>query len=285
MLVFKHKITVIIAFFVFPILCMSCFRNWIMTEKELKGHYQNNKHKPTYITIEKDSFKLHLASFGSSFSQPVIFIHGAPGSWDGYLNLLDDTLLQNDFHLISVDRPGYGKSIKDSKKKIYTLEEQAKSIILSLSINHSPKRAILVGRSYGVPVAVKLAAMYPDKIAKCILISPAIDPSSEKFWWFSNFGKIFLVRWFLPARMNTATDEKFSHVAELRKLLPDWQKINANISVMMGGKDWIIDSSNFQFAKKMLIGKKAKFIHIPDSGHLISKTRPDLVIKEIYSEN
>ncbi len=165
------------------------------------------------------------------------------------------------------------------------MEEQAKSIILSLSINHSPKRAILVGRSYGVPVAVKLAAMYPDKIAKCILISPAIDPSSEKFWWFSNFGKIFLVRWFLPARMNTATDEKFSHVAELRKLLPDWQKINANISVMMGGKDWIIDSSNFQFAKKMLIGKKAKFIHIPDSGHLISKTRPDLVIKEIYSEN
>jgi len=268
-----------------PFLCMSCFRNWILTEKEIKEHYQNIQQKPIYFTIENDSSKLHLASFGSPFAQPIIFIHGAPGSWDGYLNLLDDTLLQKDFHLISVDRPGYGKSQKNLKKKIYTLEEQAKSIILSLKINHSNKPAIIVGRSYGVPVAVKMAAMYPDKIAKCILLSPAIDPSTEKFWWFSGFGKIFLVRWFLPKRMNTATDEKYSHVTELKKLLPDWQKINSKVSVLMGGKDWVIDSSNFQFAKKMLKGKNARFIYIPDSGHLISKSRPDLVKQEIYSEN
>jgi hypothetical protein len=43
-----------------------------------------------------------------------------------------------------------------------------------------------------------------------------------------------------------------------------------------------VDTTNFSFAKKMLIGKKAKFIFIPDSGHLISSSRPDLVKKEIF---
>jgi pimeloyl-ACP methyl ester carboxylesterase len=51
---------------------------------------------------------------------------------------------------------------------------------------------------------------------------------------------------------------------------------------MVGGKDWIVDTTNFSFAKKMLIGKNAKFIFIPESGHLISSSRPDLVKKEIF---
>ncbi|MDZ7936633.1 MAG: alpha/beta fold hydrolase, partial [Emticicia sp.] len=107
----------------------------------------------------------------------------------GYLNLLDDSLLQHNFHLISVDRPGYGKSQKCPKKKTYSLEEQAKSIILALKSNHSSKKAIMIGRSYGAPVAAKLAAMFPDKIEKIVLLSPAIDPDTERFWWFSKFGK------------------------------------------------------------------------------------------------
>ena len=122
----------------------------------------------------------------------------------------------------------------------------------------------------------------PDKIEKIILLSPAIDPETEKFWWFSKLGKVFLVRWFLPERMNTATDEKYAHVKELKILKNDWKNIQSDVTVMAGGKDWIVDTTNFSFAKKMLIGKNAKFIFIPESGHLISSSRPDLVKKEIF---
>lgn len=259
-----------------------------MTDKEIRQHYTNRLSKPLFHIIENDSIKLHYVTFGADTAQPILFIHGAPGAWDGYLNLLDDSLLQHKFHLISVDRPGYGKSQKlgvsnhKKKKKTYSLQQQANAIILALKSNHSTKKAIIIGRSYGAPVAAKIAALFPDKIEKIILISPAIDPDTEKFWWFSKFGKVFLVRWFLPERMNTATDEKFAHVKELKILKNDWRKINSKVTVMTGGQDWIVDTTNFSFAKKMLIGKNANFIFIPESGHLITSSRPDLVKKEIF---
>jgi pimeloyl-ACP methyl ester carboxylesterase len=278
----KSRIKFVFIFLCLSVIFVSCFSRWILTEKELKIHYSEKVSKPLFHVIENDSTKLHFVTFGVDTAQPVLFVHGAPGSWDGYLNLLDDSLLQNNFHLISVDRPGYGKSQKRPKKKLYSLEEQAKSIILALKSNHSYKKAIVIGRSYGAPVAAKLAAMYPDKIEKIILLSPAIDPDTEKFWWFSKLGKVFLVRWFLPERMNTATDEKYAHVKELKILKNDWKNIQSDVTVMAGGKDWIVDTTNFSFAKKMLIGKNAKFIFIPESGHLISSSRPDLVKKEIF---
>jgi pimeloyl-ACP methyl ester carboxylesterase len=279
----KSRLKFVFIFFSLSIIFASCFNRWILTEKELKNHYVDRVSKPLFHLIENDSTKLYFATFGLDTAQPVLFVHGAPGSWDSYLNLLDDTLLQHNFHLISVDRPGYGKSQKRPKKKVYSLEEQAKSIIIALKSNHSNKKAIIIGRSYGAPVAAKLAAMYPDKIEKIVLLSPAIDPDTEKFWWFSNLGKLFLVRWFLPERMNTATDEKYAHIKELKILKNDWKKIRSDVTVMAGGKDWIVDTTNFSFAKKMLIGKNAKFIFIPESGHLISSSRPDLVKKEILN--
>lgn len=279
------KIRGLVVILLLSILITSCFSRWIMTEKEIKEHYANRKSKPIFHTIQNDSSKIHFVSLGDESKQPIIFIHGAPGSWDGYLNLLDDSTLQQNYHLISVDRPGYGKSQSKPKKKTYSLEEQARAIELVLKSNHSGKKAIVVGRSYGVPVAVKLAALYPAEIQKIILLSPAIDPDKEKFWWFSGFGKIFLIRWFLPERMNTATDEKFAHIAELRKLEADYAKIQAEITVMQGGRDEIIDQSNFDYAKKMLVNKNAEFIFIPESGHLISRSRPDLVMKSIYESD
>lgn len=284
----KSRLKFTLIFITFSVVLVSCFNKWIMTDKELRLHYENRLAKPLYHVIENDSIKLHYVTFGADTAQPVIFIHGAPGSWDGYLNMLDDSLLQHNFHLISVDRPGYGKSQKfgtlsHPKKRTYSLEQQAKSIILALKSNHSHKKAIIIGRSYGAPVAAKIAALFPEKIEKIILLSPAIDPDTEKFWWFSKFGKVFLVRWFLPERMNTATDEKYAHTKELRILKNDWQKIKSEVTVMVGGQDWIVDTTNFSFAKRMLVGKNAKFIFIPESGHLISKTRPDLVKNELFN--
>jgi pimeloyl-ACP methyl ester carboxylesterase len=192
-----------------------------MSDKEIKFHYQNRISRPLYHVVENDSVKLRYVTFGIDTAQAVLFVHGAPGSWDGYMNLLDDSLLQHRFHLISVDRPGYGESQKPNKKRTYSLEEQAKSIILALKSNHSNKKAIIIGRSYGAPVAAKIAALFPNKIEKIILLSPAIDPDTEKFWWFSKFGKVFFVRWFLPERINTATDEKYAHIKELKILKND----------------------------------------------------------------
>lgn len=257
-----------------------------MTEKEIQTHYeQAGKIKPNFIHLKKDSLKLFVASKGDSSLKPLLLIHGAPSRWTAYLQYVDNDSLYKKHHLLAIDRPGYGFSInKKRPHKIYSLGHQAHAIALALDLNHSSEKAIIVSQSYGTPVAIKLASLYPEKIEKIILLSPAIDPENEKFFWFSPFGKIFFIKWFLPKRLNTATKEKYAHAKELKKLVPDYDKVNCEIIVAKGGMDWVITPSNLDFAKKMFATKNAKYYYFPTWGHRIAADHPDWVLKTIYNQ-
>jgi pimeloyl-ACP methyl ester carboxylesterase len=272
----------ILIFVLISMISSGCFRNWINTESEIEAHYALKSFKPKYDVIENDSSKLFIASFGKNTNPPILFIHGAPGSWDGYFRQLDDSVLREKFHLISVDRPGYERSKTKLKNEALEIEFQAKMIVKALSINHSGQKAIVLGRSYGAPIAAKMALLFPDKIKKVIMVSPAIDPKEEKFWWFSKFGKLGIVRFFLPSRMNQATDEKFKHKAELEKMESDWEKLELPITTFFAGNDNIISAKNFDFAKEKLSKNPAnKFILIQNSGHLITVYAADTIRAEL----
>src|SRR5690349_5748273 len=87
-----------------------CFRRWVMTDKQVAKYYASKPIKPVYFSVENDSVKMFCAITGSDTLPPLILIHGAPGAWYGSRMMLDDTILQNRFHIIAVDRLGYGKS-------------------------------------------------------------------------------------------------------------------------------------------------------------------------------
>jgi pimeloyl-ACP methyl ester carboxylesterase len=259
-----------------------CFSRFRMTDREIRQHYAQREAagfrvRPTFHTIENDTAKVFVATTGADTLPPLLLIHGAPGAWYGYIRMVDDTALQRRFQILSVERPGYGHSRKGGQRSIREIDQQAGRIALALSLNHSGKPAIVLGRSYGAPIALRLATLQPERVGHLMLISSAIDPDKEKFWWFSKFGRSPLVQWALPKPLNTATDEKYAHVAELRKLLPQWSRIQAPVTVLQGGTDWIVDTTNFSFAKRVLAGKQAEFMFLPQSGHLITSSNPDLI--------
>ena len=258
-----------------------CFSRFSMTSREIRDHYATRTVKPSFYTIEDDSSRLYVASTGADTLPPLLLIHGAPGAWYGYIRMLDDTLLQQRFHILSVDRPGYGKSrIRGPwriRKKQYTIDLQAQTIAKALRLNHSGKPAVVLGRSYGAPVAARLATLQAGRVGKLVLVSPAIDPDNEKFFWFSKWGNFPPVQAFLPRSLNTATYEKYTHATELRKLLPCWSQLGMPVTVMQGGRDWIINRCNFDFAKCVLEGKPANFVFLPEAGHLITNSHASLV--------
>src|SRR4030095_3287334 len=115
------------------------------------------------------------------------------------------------------------------------------------------------------------------------MVGGAIDPEHEKFWWFHKYARGPIVRLFLPRFINTATDEKFSHIEELNKLLPHWKEISLPVTVMQGSNDNIVPIANFEFAKQQLKDKQAEFIMIPGAGHLIRRSHPQ-AIKEVLMQ-
>ena len=254
-----------------------CFNRFSMTDKELKKYYKD-KPQPSYFTLRNDSVSLFCATAGADTLPPLLMIHGAPGAWYGSRNFLSDTSLQQRYHIIAVDRPGYNKSLyKNQRKAVTSITTQAIAIHEALQLNHSGKTGVVLGSSYGAPIAAKMAALYPEAFHHLVMLAPAIDPQKEKFWWFHPLVRRGPVRWFLPRFINHATDEKFAHKAELDHMLPDWAKINIPVTVVQGASDNIVNPANLDFAKKMLQGKQAEFILLPNTGHLIRFEKPEIV--------
>ena len=251
-----------------------------MTGKELRIYYAN-KPKPVFFTIEKDPVKLFYATAGADTLPPLVLIHGAPGAWYGSRIMLDDTLLQKKFHILAMDRLGYNKSrFKNKKRAVTSIVPQANAVMEVLRLNKSGKKGVLLGSSYGAPIAAQIAVMHPQKFRHLFLLAAAIDPDKEKFWWFHKYIRGGPLYWFLPRFIKTATDEKFAHVSELHKLEPLWKRLSIPVTMIQGGADKIVDPSNIAYARKQLAGKETEFIFFPGEGHMI-RIRQSKILQQI----
>jgi len=257
----------------------SCFLvgRYMKSDKELAEHYKNARIKPSYRTSDYKDRKLHYAVMSSNDTLPLlVMIHGAPGAWYGYMNLTDDSLLQQNFKIVSVDRLGYGKSGYGKEELSIELQAQAIRHIIEKE-NTQNKKVYLLGRSYGAPIAAWLAINYPQEVEKLVLASPVIDPDREKFYWFSELGNSKVIQWMLPDLLNVATREKFSHQREMKKMQGEWKKLCTPTYVLVGEQDNIADTANFTFARRNFTSCPAVFMKLKNTGHQITQQQPELI--------
>lgn len=274
----KSDIRHFLLLFIISLLCSGCFRRFVQTDKQIKAYYSNKPVKPIYFTIENDSVQLFCAVSGADTLPPLLIVHGAPGAWYGSRNLLADTMVTNHFQVISVDRPGYNKSrFKGKRKAVTSIAIQATAIYEAMRLNHSSQKGIIMGSSYGGPIAVEMAIDHPESFYHVLLLAAAIDPDKEKFWWFNKFVHHGPLKWMLPHFFKSATDEKYAHVKELRKLQPRWNFLKVPLTAVQGDADHIVNPENLDFARRMLAGHDADFIVLPGVDHLIRWQREDLV--------
>jgi pimeloyl-ACP methyl ester carboxylesterase len=243
-----------------------------MSDKNIMDYYADSRSKPFFAFSDTSKNKIHYAYSADTTKPILLLIHGAPGAWFGYKEFFNDSLLLSRYQIVAPDRAGYNKS----GHKVISIEEQAVLLKCLLKL-HNRQKVSLFGRSYGAAIAAKLAAENPELVENLLLISPACDPKKEKFWWFSKLVNSKFVRFFLPVYANRASDEKFMHSAELEKLLPDWQKIKCPVTILQGGKDWIIDIANGHFVDSALVNAPRSFIFLPQNGHLLTEERYDLI--------
>lgn len=98
----------------------------------------------------------------------MIHLHGF-GLSGRYL-LPTAELLQNDFHTLVPDLPGFGRSIKPAHPlDVPGLAHAALKFMDDRGID----KATLVGNSMGCPVILEFAHHYPERIDRAILVSPA----------------------------------------------------------------------------------------------------------------
>jgi pimeloyl-ACP methyl ester carboxylesterase len=264
---------------VLTIFLSQCFilNKYIYTDKELATHFEHEHLKPVYKKVKFLKYSIHYAVISKSDTLPLlVFVHGAPGAWYGFLNLMDDTLLQQNYKLVAIDRLGYGKSNYGKAETSTEVQALALKEIIDKE-NTSVKKIVLLGRSYGAPIAAWFSINHPEETERLFLVSPVIDPQKEKFYWFSGIGKWKPIQWMLPKMLNVATKEKYAHPQEMKLMLPKWNKLYIPTYVIMGENDKIADTSNYSFAKWHLNNCESFFYKLKNTGHLVTYEQPELI--------
>jgi len=145
-----------------------------MSDKEVNLYYKMHGPKPNFYTYDTLGRKIFYAFANEKrIELPLlILIHGAPGAWYGYIHYLEDSFLLTHFRIISVDRTGYNHSAIGGVEVI--IEQQAKLLLPLLSKANGTK-CIVAARSYGAPIAVRMATLKPDNLSALLLTSCAAN--------------------------------------------------------------------------------------------------------------
>lgn len=215
---------------------------------------------------------MRVAETGNPAAPTVLFIHGSPGSWEAWAGFLNDPTLSGAFRMLSVDRPGFGGSGKG--KAELSLTKQAEDIALALE---NTQDAIVVGHSYGAPVAVKLATLFPEKVKGLILVAGSVDPELEENKWYQYVARWWPLRYAVPAALEVCNEEIMALKNELLILDTEYEKFTAPVWVIQGDKDDLVQKENVDYLKKKLGTKIVHVDLIENLNHFIPWKRPDLI--------
>jgi pimeloyl-ACP methyl ester carboxylesterase len=268
-----------VIFFILPFLIWGCANPMGSLEKDIKKfkkNYPNNLQ-----VIESESRKVHYAWSGDRTKRPLIFVHGSPGSWEGWAKYLNHEKLQSQFHVIAVDRFGYGQSEKGKTER--TLKGQADVIKAVLTTNESQLPAILVGHSYGGPVVVSSAINNPELSEGLLFIASSVDPKLEKTKWIQYPATWWPIRVLLPSFIRVCNEEIMSLKKELRLQTKLWSTIKAKVTVIQGDDDTLVPAGNADYIRKKVPKELlVSYQKIPKIGHFIIWQKPEFIIEEIF---
>ncbi len=252
-----------------------------MDDKDLLTWFHAKKLDPHISYYNASGRSIRYLEIGNRTEATVLFIHGAPSSlsyWKGYLS---DSVLLSRATLYAADRPGYGYSGLANPMPDIAKQAGVLSLILdSLHRAHHP--VIVVGVSYGAPIACRLVMDNPQLVDGLVLMAPPLGPGQEKIFWFTYAVESPLVNWFVPRMLRTANNEKVHHKEELTRMLPLWDRIHVPVIYLQGQEDELVDTTNASFARQHLTKVPSLDIRmIPGRGHLIAFAEKDKIEKAI----
>jgi pimeloyl-ACP methyl ester carboxylesterase len=219
-----------------------------------------------------DDTQVHCVDAGNESKPLMLLVHGSPGGWHHFSDYLMDPELVELAHMRAPDRLGYGATQPNEAEP--SLARQAAA--MAACIDGPP--AVVVGHSYGGPVAVRLAADFPEKVSTLILIAPALDPDLEAIPLYVRIGKIpWLARWLLPAGVQASAAELQGFKGELHILQDVMSQVDCPVVLIHGERDRLVPYDNVRFARQYLEDIPVRTHRLVHADHYLPWTHFPLV--------
>lgn len=180
-----------------------------------------------------------------------------------------------DREMIVADRPGFAES--DPRGAVTSIEAQAAALEVLLGDNPDQK-VILVGQSYGGPIAATLAARRPDKVKALVLMSAFFGERGPTIRRLSALGS--LVRPALPRDMKNALAEIDHQKPQLPRARAALTGLDIPVIVLHGDDDDFIPLAAAQ-RLAAAAGPRGEFIEAPGGDHFLNACCVDAVLAAV----
>ncbi|MEN1729474.1 MAG: alpha/beta hydrolase [Pseudomonadota bacterium] len=253
-------------------LLKACIPNPMPSVEELPPSFHSRQ-------ILVDGATLHYVESGSPDQPLILFIHGTPGSWEAFARYLADPRLNAQARLISVDRPGFGRS--DSQGPVPAFADQSRFIGALFDLNETGQPTLLVGHSLGGALVYRLALDYPAQVGGVVSISAPLDPALSSPRWYNQLARIPGTGWLIGRGLATANDEMLPLVSQLQPIVESLPELDASVTIIHGARDRLVDVKNAEFAESALIHADVHYRRFEDDGHFIVWERHDEIVEEV----
>lgn len=269
--IFRWVLYIALALVAILFIVIESFDRYVSSEKGTRWWYKDIPRQDW--TINYTPSGLRYLEIGDADKQPLLLVHGAPGSVMDWSAVAKRERIYEKYRLLVVDRPGYGGTKPRGAEK--DLKVHAEKILEVLE--GETQKAVIMGHSYGGPIAVIMGALQPEKIAKIVGVSGQYDPDNEVTFRISYFLNFKIFRFLLPRMLWVSNVEKLSHPDALRNILPLYPKISVPVVLIHGDADTLVPYPNSPFLMELMKNDK-ELVTIADGDHPLQMQAPDMLV-------
>jgi pimeloyl-ACP methyl ester carboxylesterase len=234
---------------------------------------------PHRLVISGFTLRYHVAE-ASNASWNLVFIHGTPANAGIWHEQFVQPFPQA--NLIAYDRPGFGQS-GPVRREPHLAEQVAALTNLLAALPRLP--TVLVGHSYGGPVALLAAVEHPDLVAGVVLIGGSVDPRQEHPVWIQHPFHTLATSWVLPGWLRQCNRELLTLKGDLLGLERELPHLRVPVVMLHGERDQQVPVANVAYLRARLadLGRTngVDALVYPDYTHFIPWEHPDAVQRAV----
>ena len=220
----------------------------------------------------------------------LVMLHGTPGDWKIFAPQFADERLSSAYHLIAIERPGWGGSRIENTQGLgaqggvqVELDRQVEALKPAQNWlgQCRAQPLVLLGHSYGATLAPLLAKSLQDSgnpPAALVLLAGNYSDTAQHTRWYNKLADTRVVQWMIGDGLTQSNDEMMALNTELAKLDPVWKQLDSKLIFVQGSKDKLVSPANLDYAlqlqQEQVFRRRADIIRLNGEGHLFHLVHP-----------
>lgn len=219
-----------------------------------------------------DSLTIGAKIIGKPANTALLLIHGSPGDWSAWENIITADQVLEHYFIVAVDRAGYGSTSVPGQATLIGQAKVIRGLINGLALSD----IVVVGHSYGGAVAEQLLVDQPSLFKKAIFVAPTLSPGHMEPRWYNSLAGMSWLNNIIPDNMRTSNLEMVNLPASLRQLESKIKFIETPIIYIQGEEDILVPVESIEYYKSVKpLG--VEYLRLSKVNHFIPWTDPGLI--------